>query len=102
MREIKASEFKAKCLKLIDEVNQTGESIVVTKRGKVVARLDAAYPKPANPFGRGRGLIETVNAKDDLIDILSADETAQWHRGDPLIDAKLKPQKPKSQRKKTG
>ena len=44
MREIKASEFKAKCLKLIDEVNETGEPIVITKRGKTVARLEAARP----------------------------------------------------------
>lgn len=36
---IKASEFKAKCLKLLDEVTATGEDIVVTKRGKVVARV---------------------------------------------------------------
>jgi prevent-host-death family protein len=39
MRSIKASEFKAKCLRLIDEVAATGEPIEITKRGKPVARL---------------------------------------------------------------
>ena len=33
-RTIKASEFKAKCLKLMDEVAETGEEIVITKNGR--------------------------------------------------------------------
>ena len=32
-RTIKASEFKAKCLKLMDEVAENGEEIVITKNG---------------------------------------------------------------------
>jgi prevent-host-death family protein len=36
---ISATEFKAKCLKLIDEVAETHEPLVITKRGKPVARL---------------------------------------------------------------
>jgi prevent-host-death family protein len=31
---IKASEFKAQCLALMDEVARTGESVVVTKKGE--------------------------------------------------------------------
>lgn len=38
-RTIKASEFKAKCLELIDEVAESGEEIVITKRGRPVSRL---------------------------------------------------------------
>src|SRR5207253_1858417 len=38
-RVIKASEFKAKCLALMDEVKRTGEAIVITKQGKPVAEL---------------------------------------------------------------
>ena len=37
--EVAASEFKAKCLALLDRVSETGETIVVTKRGKPVARV---------------------------------------------------------------
>jgi prevent-host-death family protein len=47
-RTIPAGEFKAKCLALLDEVAETGEELVVTKRGKPVARvapLSAAKPK---------------------------------------------------------
>ena len=38
-RTIAASEFKAKCLALLDEVAETKETLVVTKRGKPVARV---------------------------------------------------------------
>ena len=41
LRIIKASEFKAKCLALIDEVAGTGDPIVITKNGKpLVARFN--------------------------------------------------------------
>ncbi|MEX1104116.1 MAG: type II toxin-antitoxin system Phd/YefM family antitoxin, partial [Dehalococcoidia bacterium] len=38
-RTMPAGEFKAKCLALLDEVAETGEELVVTKRGKPVARV---------------------------------------------------------------
>ncbi|HEY4921857.1 MAG TPA: type II toxin-antitoxin system Phd/YefM family antitoxin [Xanthobacteraceae bacterium] len=38
-RLIKASEFKARCLALMDEVARTGEAIVITKNGKPIAEL---------------------------------------------------------------
>lgn len=39
MRSIPAARFKAQCLRLLDDVAETGETIIVTKRGKPVARL---------------------------------------------------------------
>jgi prevent-host-death family protein len=41
MKTIAVTEFKAKCLHLLDEVQQTGEEILVLKRGKPVARVVA-------------------------------------------------------------
>jgi prevent-host-death family protein len=38
-RMMKASEFKAKCLALLDEVERTGQGVIVTKHGKPVAEL---------------------------------------------------------------
>ena len=38
-RTISASQFKARCLALLDEVAETGQALVVTKRGKPVARI---------------------------------------------------------------
>jgi prevent-host-death family protein len=41
-RTVSASRFKAQCLAMLDEVAATGEEIVVTKRGRAVARVLAA------------------------------------------------------------
>jgi prevent-host-death family protein len=41
-RTISASQFKAHCLAILDEVGSGGEEIVVTKRGRAVARVVAA------------------------------------------------------------
>ncbi len=38
-RVVSAGEFRAKCLALLDEVRDKDEEIIVTKRGKAVARL---------------------------------------------------------------
>jgi prevent-host-death family protein len=43
-RAISASSFKARCLALLDEVARTRDTILVTKRGKPVARLVSAAP----------------------------------------------------------
>lgn len=64
MQTIKASEFKAKCLRFMDEVNQTGEEIVITKNGKPVSILKPYRIVPSTLFGLHKGKIES---KDDLI-----------------------------------
>jgi prevent-host-death family protein len=38
-RMMKASEFKAKCLALLDEVERSGQAVIITKHGKPVAEL---------------------------------------------------------------
>jgi prevent-host-death family protein len=39
MRSINASELKAKCLAILDEVEETGEAVTILKRGRPVALL---------------------------------------------------------------
>ncbi|MGD0522723.1 MAG: type II toxin-antitoxin system prevent-host-death family antitoxin [Terracidiphilus sp.] len=55
---IAAGEFKSKCLKLLDEVADKRETLVITKHGKPVAQV---VPMPAEKelFGamRGSGVI---------------------------------------------
>jgi len=49
---IKASEFKAKCLALMDEVARTGESVVITKKGEPLVELVPLKSKAKkSPFG---------------------------------------------------
>lgn len=57
---ISASDFKARCLALIDRVGKTGEAIVITKRGKVVARLVPAGAEQERPWARIRGVARLV------------------------------------------
>ena len=57
MRTIKASEFKAKCLKIMDEVAATGEPVEITKYGVPVARLVPARQRPKTIFGAMKGSI---------------------------------------------
>ena len=54
-RTIKASEFKATCLKLMDEVAETGDEVVITKNGYPVSRLAPYREKPKSLFGCLRG-----------------------------------------------
>jgi prevent-host-death family protein len=39
---IGAAEFKAHCLRILDEVDRTGESVTITKRGRPVGELHPA------------------------------------------------------------
>lgn len=59
--EMGAGEFKARCLSVLDEVAETRTEVVVTKRGKPVARVvpvdDVAAPEL---FGALAGRIRIV------------------------------------------
>jgi prevent-host-death family protein len=49
---VNAAEFKAKCLKLIDAVATTHDALVITKRGKPMAKLvPIEGEKPTKLFG---------------------------------------------------
>ena len=57
-RTMKASEFKAKCLGLMDEVAENGGEIVITKNGKPEAKLTAYQERPKTLFGIDRGRLK--------------------------------------------
>jgi prevent-host-death family protein len=69
MQTIKASEFKAKCLQLMDIVQASGEEIIITKNGKPVSRLVPYRQKPDTLFGLHQ---QDVKSNDD--DLFSSDE----------------------------
>ncbi|MBI3698199.1 MAG: type II toxin-antitoxin system prevent-host-death family antitoxin [Acidobacteria bacterium] len=60
-QQIAAGVFKAKCLSLLDEVQQKRKEIIITKRGKPVARLVPVETKPPEVFGRMKGTIEILS-----------------------------------------
>jgi prevent-host-death family protein len=60
MKTIAAGEFKAKCLTLMDDVRSTRQPIVITKRGKPVAKLVPADDEGKNFIGRLEGIVRIV------------------------------------------
>jgi prevent-host-death family protein len=70
--KIAASEFKARCLALIDEVHERGEPITITKRGHVVAMLVPAGEPDERPWERVRGKARWQG--DPLAPVIDEDE----------------------------
>ena len=68
-RTIKASEFKARCLKLMDEVAESGQEIVITKHGRPISKLAPYREKPKAPFGRHRDIIRITGDIIEPIDV---------------------------------
>jgi prevent-host-death family protein len=60
MKKIAAGVFKARCLRLMDEVQRTREPLVITKKGRPVAKLVPADGVPEDIFGCLKGVIEVV------------------------------------------
>jgi len=60
MKTVKASEFKAKCLQIMDEVAESGNVIVITKNGRPVAQLAPVVSRASTLAGRHKGEINIV------------------------------------------
>lgn len=69
MKEIAAAKFKEQCLAILDEVDEEG--LVITKRGKPVAKLIPIRAASAELIGTLKGRIKVKG------DILSTG--ARWH-----------------------
>ena len=68
-RTIKASEFKAKCLQLMDEVAESGEEIIITKYGRPVSKLIPYRGKPKSFFGADKGRMKIIGDIISPIDV---------------------------------
>jgi prevent-host-death family protein len=71
MKTVIISEFKAKCIGILKEVNQTGESMTVTLRGQPLAVI-----KPVKPKGRTLGALRDVTKVHG--DIVQTDFDKDW------------------------
>jgi prevent-host-death family protein len=60
MKKMAAGEFKVHCLKVMDEVQSKRQSVLITKRGKPVAKLVPVEKEKDDIFGflKGKGKIE--------------------------------------------
>ena len=76
--EIPAAQFKAECLKLMDQVEKTREPIVITKHGRPVAQLAPVSAAPKSLFGYMKDTLRITGDVSAPIDVewsaLSGDE----------------------------
>jgi prevent-host-death family protein len=83
MRTMAAGEFKAKCLAVMAEVNATGRPVLVTKRGKPLARVlpleeQTQQESPESIFGCLRHMVRNPDEIGDLVSSEFTDE--EWER----------------------
>lgn len=69
---VTATEFKAKCLALIDRAHRRGETIVITKRGRVVAKLVGDRGTEDRPWMALRGSV--IRYDDPLSPAIDPDD----------------------------
>lgn len=74
---VAATEFKQRCLALVDEVERTGHEIIVTRHGRPVARLVPIGDAVPSALGWMAG---TLTAHRDL----TAPEPA-WNLDEPIF-----------------
>ncbi len=60
MKQMRASVFKAQCLKVMSRVQATGEPVIVTKRGKPIVKVVPAKPEKDDLFGFMKDQFEIV------------------------------------------
>lgn len=66
---MKASEFKAKCLALMKDVERTGECVVITKNGKPIAELVPHRPLRRNALGILKGRLDVTGDIISPVDV---------------------------------
>jgi prevent-host-death family protein len=72
-RVVSATEFKAKCLALLDEIDDRGGTILITKRGRPLAMLAPVKKRRLkSPEGAWVGKVRIVG------DLASADTSGLW------------------------
>lgn len=69
---IAVTEFKAKCLSLLNEVERTGKTLTITRRGRAVAKVEPIRQTHGTSFGRLAHLIECVGSKEEIINFNAA------------------------------
>jgi prevent-host-death family protein len=60
MKEMPAGKFKTHCLAVMDQVRATREPVVITKRGRPVAKLVPVEEKASKFLGRLQGVVKIL------------------------------------------
>jgi len=70
--EINAAEFRTNCFKILDQVNATQREVIITKRGKPIAKIIH---------------INQEDAKDPMLGALSGSGRTMADLTQPVIDS---------------
>lgn len=89
--DISAAQFKAECLKLMDEVEKTRQPIIITKHGRPVAQLAPVPTDRDSLFGYMRG---TMRINGDVLAPLDVEWSALSGDEDHLYKGMKRPAKP--------
>ena len=60
MKEVSAGQFKTHCLAIMEEVRVKREPILITKRGRPVAKLVPVKEKSVKFLGRLQGVVKIL------------------------------------------
>jgi prevent-host-death family protein len=77
MKKIAAAAFKAQCLTLMEDVRSTKQPILITKRGKPVAKLVPVDTREDDFIGRLKGVFRVVGDIETPIEPPEAWESAR-------------------------
>lgn len=73
MKKLLISEFKAKCIAILREAQRTGEPVLITRRGRPIARIEPIVEgSPKRPLGALRG---RMRIKGDIVQV---DTSEDW------------------------
>jgi prevent-host-death family protein len=78
--DIPAAQFKAECLKLMDQVEKTREPIVITKHGRPVAQLAPVSAEPESLFGYMKDTLKITGDVSAPIDVEWSAESGDEHQ----------------------
>jgi prevent-host-death family protein len=68
MKKMPAGEFKARCLSVMESVRKTKEPVLITKRGRPVAKLVPADVAPQDFLGRLEGVVRILGDVESPIE----------------------------------
>lgn len=72
---VSATEFKAKCLRIIDDMQKDGIPVTITRRGKPVAELKPRREARKDVFGMLR---DTLTIQGDIVGPIDPESEAKW------------------------
>jgi prevent-host-death family protein len=73
MKTLPISEFKSKCIALLNDAQRSGKGLIITRRGRPLARIEPISKEPGKrKLGVFRGRITITG------DIVHTDTAADW------------------------